>query len=121
MPHLTLEYTANLQSFDAAKALAELNQVMVDTGLFHEPDIKSRAIRLDTFQAGVLCEPRAFVHLTVGILSGRSPEERKRMADALLPVLTATVHSAFSGEIQLSVETLEIDRPSYAKTIIHGR
>jgi 5-carboxymethyl-2-hydroxymuconate isomerase len=121
MPHLTIEYTANLENFDAAKALAALNQVMVNTGLFHEPDIKNRAIRLDIFQAGVVCEPRAFVHLRVGILSGRSGEERKHMADALLPVLNATVHGAFSGEIQLSVETIEIDRPSYAKAIVHGR
>lgn len=121
MPHLTLEYTANLETFDAAKALTGLNQVMADTGLFSEPDIKSRALRLDIFQAGVLCEPRAFVHLRVGILSGRSPEELKQMADALLTVLNATVHSGFSGEIQLSVETIAIDRPSYAKAIVHGR
>lgn len=120
MPHLTLEYTANLLSFDAAKALTRLNQVISDTELFSEPDIKSRALRLDTFQAGVLCEPRAFVHLKVSILSGRSPDELKQMANTLLTVLNATVHNGFSGETQVSVETIAIDRPSYAKAIIHG-
>lgn len=120
MPHLTLEYTSNLPAFDAPKVLAALNQAMVDLNLYGEPDIKSRALRLDHFQAGIAPTPRAFVHLKAAILSGRSADERKQTAEALLSVLNATVDAPFLGEIQISVETIEIDRPSYAKAIIHG-
>lgn len=34
MPHLTLEYTNNLRLFDAAKALRELNDALIESKLF---------------------------------------------------------------------------------------
>lgn len=120
MPHLTLEYTANLQPFAAGETLARLNQAMLDTALFSEPDIKSRAIKVDSFQVGIAPATRAFIHVRVAMLAGRSDAERRETADALLVVLNAAVDRNFAGEIQLSVETVEINRPSYAKAIIHG-
>lgn len=120
MPHLTLEYSHNLSRLDPARTLAALNQVMLDSGLFNEPDIKSRASEFNTFQIGTHPAPRAFAHVRISMLVGRSNAERKELADAALAALIAAVDGQNKTEIQLSVETLEIDRPSYAKKVIHA-
>ena len=132
MPHLTLEYTRNLADFDPAQALAALNEAMFDSGLFGEADIKSRALACEQFCIGVEAAPRAFAHLRVALLSGRSGEERRQLAAQLLAALKTTVDGengqnsgqdsapVSGGEIQLSVETCDLDRPSYAKDVLHG-
>lgn len=120
MPHLTLEYTRNLSHFDATQALGALNEAMFDSGLFGEADIKSRALALDDFLVGVRDVPRGFAHVRVAMLSGRSDEERKALADALLAVLKTLVVGQTVGEVQISVETGDLHRPSYAKAVVHG-
>ena len=120
MPHLTLEYTCNLKHFNPADALAAINQAMFDSGLFGEADIKSRAIALDTFQIGVSAAPRAFAHVRIALLAGRSAEQRKTLAEAALAALSAILQAPPGTELQLSVETVDLDRPSYAKAVIHG-
>lgn len=120
MPHLTLEFTRNLAAFDPMRALAAVNKAMLDSGLFSEPDIKSRAIGLDCFQIGVRPGGRGFVHIRIAMLSGRSSDERKQLADAVLAALSPVVTVEPGMEIQLSVETVDLDRPSYAKAVIHG-
>lgn len=120
MPHLTLEYTTNLTGFPVESALVALNQAMLASGLFTDTDIKSRAIALEHFRVGQATAGRAFIHVRVALLAGRSPEARKALADALLAALTPTVNSIPGTEIQLSVETTELDRPSYAKAVLHG-
>lgn len=118
MPHLTLEYTHNLAAFDPADALTAVNEAMFDSGLFSEPDIKSRAIGLDCFQVGELPGERGFVHVRIAMLAGRSNEERKLLADKVLAALIPTVNRKKGLKIQISVETAEIDLPSYAKAVI---
>lgn len=120
MPHLTLEYTSNLAGFAPARALAAINAASVASGLFGESDIKSRALALDCFQVGVEAVPRGFVHVRIALLAGRGSEERKTLAAAVLAALAPTVDAPPGIEIQLSVETVELDRPSYAKAVIRG-
>lgn len=136
MPHLTLEYSANLATlaptFNPAAALAAINRAAFASGLFGEADIKSRALACEQFCIGVEAAPRAFAHLRVALLSGRSGEERRQLAAQLLAALKTTVNgengqnsgpagAPISGsEIQLSVETCDLDRPSYAKDMLHG-
>ena len=120
MPHLTLDYSPNLPGFDPAAALAAINQAAVASGLFDEADIKSRAIACAHFQVGLQPTGRAFAHLRAALLAGRSPAQRKELADRLLAALNATVDRKNGLKIQLSVETVEIDRASYAKEIVDG-
>ena len=120
MPHLTLEYTRNLNLPDASATLAALNAAMAGSGLFDEADIKSRAIALDNFKIGTAPAPRAFAHVRIALLAGRSSQQRKTLADAVLAALAVAVNGQIGTEIQLSVETVELDRTSYAKAVING-
>lgn len=120
MPHITLEYTDNLSSFDLALALRSINRVSIDCGLFREKDIKSRSRCVDSWQVGAGSENCAFIHVRISMLSGRQPEMRQRLAKQVMDELIRIVGDASGTELQLSVETAEIDRSSYAKVTHNG-
>jgi len=100
MPHLHMEYTANLAGLKADVALLRLNNALVASGQFAaESDIKSRAVKL-------------------ALLSGRSPEIKKQLADSLLAVVQELGPWPADVSVQLCVEILDIDRGPYAKALI---
>jgi 5-carboxymethyl-2-hydroxymuconate isomerase len=115
MPHLTLEYTDNLPDFNAADVLLELNRTLVASGHFRELDIKSRAIKLDNFVVGTSTDRRAFAHVKLAILSGRSPEAKLALSESLLRVLKGFDAATAEIHVQLCVEIQDIDRACYAK------
>ena len=118
MPHLTLEYSANLHAFDAQATLLAINTALAATGHFVEADIKSRSHRCDTFAVGTSSEPRAFVHADLSILSGRPLETQRELSASVLAVLQAQCSAPAGVHLQLSVQVLEIARESYAKVSI---
>jgi 5-carboxymethyl-2-hydroxymuconate isomerase len=115
MPHLTLEYTNNLPALDVKQALLKLNQALLASGQFEEIDIKSRAIRLDDFLVGTSSGGRAFIHLRLSILSGRSLQVQQALSASLLHAMRECCADLHVGHLQLSVEVLEIDRKIYSK------
>ena len=120
VPHCTLEYSDNLTDFAAGQMLAALNAGLLASGLFAEADIKSRAVRLEQFAVGVAPAPRAFVHLTLSVLSGRSVDERAALARRVLAVLEAGCSAPAATELQLSVDVAEMERATYAKIVRHA-
>ena len=125
MPHLTLEYTAGQPGFDPGAALKRINAAVIATGICGEPDIKSRAVELAHFRVGVEDEPRGFAprgfaHVRAALLSGRTPEQRKALSAAILEALKSLFPTPAAGTFQLTVETVDMDRGSYAKEILRG-
>ena len=120
MPHLTLEYTTNLDKLEPGRTLLALNQALVESGHFTDTDIKSRAIALDTWYVGTAPSGHAFAHVKLAILSGRSPEVKSALSASLLRVLRASCPDAGGLAVQLCVEVLDIDRASYAKDILNA-
>ena len=119
MPHLLLEYTPNLPELDADIALLRLNHALVASGQFAaEFDIKSRAVKVETFKVGTGMGERAFVHVKLALLSGRSPQIKKQLSESLLAVLQDLCEWPAGVEVQLCVELLDLDRDSYTKTAI---
>ncbi|AZE47347.1 putative 5-carboxymethyl-2-hydroxymuconate delta isomerase [Pseudomonas chlororaphis] len=118
MPHLHMEYTANLPQLDADKALLRFNHALVASGQFAEYDIKSRARKVETFRVGTGLGERAFVHVKLSLLSGRSPQIKKQLSQSLLTVLQELCEWPAGVELQLAVEILDIDRDSYGKLSI---
>ncbi|EJN20217.1 MULTISPECIES: 5-carboxymethyl-2-hydroxymuconate Delta-isomerase [unclassified Pseudomonas] len=119
MPHLHMEYTANLPQLNADVALIRLNNTLVGSGQFAaEFDIKSRAVKVETFKVGTAMSERAFVYVKLALLSGRSPEIKKQLSQSLLAVLQDLCEWPAGVEVQLCVELVDIDRESYSKTAI---
>jgi 5-carboxymethyl-2-hydroxymuconate isomerase len=112
MPHLTIEYSANLQqAVQAGDVLALAHDCMIQSGLFAVPaDIKTRAYRAGLFLVGT--DPAAsFAHATVHLLAGRTVEQKQALTQALLAVLRAALPSAN----QLSVDIRDMERETYRK------
>ncbi|OPK09126.1 5-carboxymethyl-2-hydroxymuconate Delta-isomerase [Pseudomonas sp. VI4.1] len=119
MPHLHMEYTANLPELNADVALIRLNNALVASGQFAaEFDIKSRAVKVETFKVGTALTERAFVHVKLALLSGRSGQIKKQLSDSLLAVVQDLCQWPTGIEVQLAVEILDIDRESYTKIAI---
>ena len=119
MPHLHMEYTANLPGLNADVALIRLNNALVASGQFAaEFDIKSRALKVETFKVGTALNERAFVHVKLALLSGRPPQIKKQLSESLLAVVQDLCEWPTGVEVQLCVEILDIDRESYTKTAI---
>jgi 5-carboxymethyl-2-hydroxymuconate isomerase len=119
MPHLHMEYTANLPGLNADLALIRLNNTLVGSGQFAaEFDIKSRAVKVETFKVGTALAERAFVHVKLAMLSGRSPQIKKQLSESLLAVVQDLCEWPTGVEVQVCVEILDIDRESYTKTAI---
>ena len=117
MPHLHMEYTANLTDLNADVALMRLNNALVGSGQFAaEFDIKSRAVKVETFKVGTALAERAFVHVKLALLSGRSAQIKKQLSESLLAVVQDLCEWPSDIEVQLCVEILDIDRDSYSKT-----
>lgn len=120
MPHLTLEYTNNLDAIDPDSILLALNHALVASGHFEESDIKSRAVALDTWRVGVSSTDHAFVHVRLAILSGRSAQVKSELSNALLRVLRVASKGLTAHPTQLCVEVQEIERASYAKEVLNA-
>lgn len=119
MPHLTIEYSTNLGTHITPALLHAANAALLGTGQFQEADIKSRAIGLDSFAIGTADAPRAFVAARLSTLSGRTALTKREIAQTLLAALELALPD--NGlELQTSVEILDIDRDSYAKSHRHG-
>lgn len=112
MPHCIVEYSREtLADGDVAVLLDQLHQAVFATGLYPEPNIKVRAIPVDhVLVAGA---PSPFLHATVRILSGKAPEQRRQISEAVYGVL-----ETFRGDVPaITVEIVEMERDSYSKKL----
>lgn len=121
MPHLHVEYSDNLRDLDVDRLLLRLNHALVGSGQFaDELDIKSRAVALASFRVGIAPLARAFAHVKLAILSGRSAEVKRQLSASLLEVLKEAIPARAGLDVQLCVEVLDIDRDSYSKVHLPG-
>jgi len=115
MPHLTLEYTDNLQ-FDVQPLLARLHAELVATGAVNLKGIKSRAIRHSAYRIADGNEEYAFVHINLLIREGRPFEVQRDAAQRVMDVLKETFGDRFEkGHLSLSVDIKEM-RDGIAQT-----
>ena len=108
MPHLTLEYTANLE-FEVQPLLARLHEELVATGAVNLKGIKSRAICHTDYRIADGDPNYAFVHVNLLIREGRPLEIQKEAAQRVMEVLKTTFGQRFeSGHLSLSVDIKEM-------------
>jgi 5-carboxymethyl-2-hydroxymuconate isomerase len=108
MPHLTLEYTDNL-NFDVQRLLARLHDEIVATGAVNLKGIKSRAIRHSEYRIADGDEGYAFVHVNLLIRKGRPLEIQQEATQRVMAVLKDTFGDRFENEyLSLSVDLKEM-------------
>lgn len=120
MPHLVLEYTANLlPDFEPMQALHRMNTVLLASGEFVPDHIKSRAIRLDEYLVGD-DEPGGYMHARLHLLAGRDPKVKGAITEGLVAALRSCVSGPAGLPVQITAEALDMDRAAYSKSIVHN-
>jgi 5-carboxymethyl-2-hydroxymuconate isomerase len=113
MPHCIIEYAKEIeQSLAVSKLLLGVHQTVVESQLFEEPSIKTRAIAYEHYLTGGDKIP--FIHVTLKILFGRNHQQKKDLTKLVLDKLSEIV----VPPISLSVEVIDIEKVSYKKLVI---
>jgi 5-carboxymethyl-2-hydroxymuconate isomerase len=111
MPHLVVEYSANIESrFALAGLLDRLHEVAVSTGMFPLGGIRIRAYRADHYRIAD-CDPdNAFVHVTATVGTGRSLEAREAASQQIFIALCAALEPLQAeGPLAISFNMREFD------------
>jgi len=108
MPHLTLEYTDNLE-FDVQPLLARLHSELVATGAINLKGLKSRTVRHTEYRIADGNPEYAFVHVNLLIREGRPLEVQKDASQRVLEALKDTFGERFENSyLSLSVDIKEM-------------
>ncbi|NHC03197.1 5-carboxymethyl-2-hydroxymuconate isomerase [Acinetobacter sp. 187] len=120
MPQMIVEYSNNIQNLDAQRLMMDLNQALFETGLIGHPDeIKTRTRINADFLIGFGETGQAYIHVCLAILTGRTAEQKTKMADVLISALEAfKAYEAKDLNVQLCVELTEMPREDYRKVAI---
>lgn len=124
MPHLIVEYSANIEeALKLPELLTRLRDCAVASGVFPLGGIRLRGARRDHYLIADGDPANAFVHLTARIGQGRTLEIRQSIAQALFDVLCSQLAELYAERgLGISVEIQEIDAAtSLKKNNLHER
>lgn len=111
MPHITIEYTANLEpELQLNTLIAALHGAAAGVEAFPRAGLRTRAERRDHYLVADGHPDNAFIHLTLRIAHGRSLDVRKAAGDQLFDVLCRELQPLLARRpLALSFEISEID------------
>ena len=116
MPHLYVEYSANLAGLPERQLLTELNTAICGHPTVTDPlDVKSRIACVQQFVIGTAPGLNGFVHAQLHLLSGRTPEVKKELSDRIAAVLRHLTPHPAGMLVQLSVDIVDMERSCYYK------
>ena len=111
MPHLIVEYSANLErDLDIPRLVAGVHAAALETGVFPIGGIRTRAERREIYAVADSHPDNAFIHVQARIGAGRMPEVRQKAAEHIFAAVKAETAKAFvSRPLGLTFEIVEID------------
>ncbi|RRH98458.1 5-carboxymethyl-2-hydroxymuconate Delta-isomerase [Mesorhizobium tamadayense] len=124
MPHMAIEYSANLDAkVDMGALCALVSRTILETGLFEPGAVRVRAFRAVSYAIADRLSENGFIDMNFRIGKGRSTEEKKRAGEAIFAAVTHHLASLFATpHFALSLEIREIDAElSWKKNAIHPR
>lgn len=121
MPHIQVEYSANIQSLDTTGLLSDINQALIATGVVQAQDLKSRITMNSDYLIGLVDDEveQAYIHVQLSILSGRTDAEKAKLQDQVLMALQRfKVTCPKKLQVQLSSELIEMSKVFYRKAVV---
>ena len=124
MPHVIVEYSANLEAdLSPRKLVDRIHAAIVATGVYPLGGVRVRAARRDVY-AIADCDPdNAFVAILIRMGRGRDEETRTRVSKDVMAALADETSASFARRgLSLSVEIQEIDEAGASrKNNLHER
>ena len=111
MPHLIVEYSANLEpGLDIPGLVTALHEAALETGVFPIGGIRTRAERRDVYRIADGHADNTFIHVQARIGTGRTAEVRQQAAEHIFARLKAQTANVFANRpLGLTLEIVEID------------
>lgn len=111
MPHVIVEYSANIEAEIAPQRLVEeLHQAALASGIAEPVAVRTRLMRREHFRVGDGAPENAFVHIDIRARKGRTLEQKKAAVQALYDQANKTLDAVFRARpLALTVEIHEID------------
>jgi len=118
LPHIVIEYSANLEGELAPMRLVEaLHTEALETGVFPLAGLRTRAERRELYLIADGDPDHIFIAVTVRIGQGRDAATRLRIAEVLMAVLERETAEIFPRRgLALSLDVSEIDGTASLKT-----
>lgn len=124
MPHLRLEYSANLEEkADMAAVCAAAHEAILATGIFELGAPRVRAYPAPHYAIADRHAENAFLDMVFRMGAGRSDTDKKRTGEAIMAAVAAELAPLFAApHFALSLEIVEIDAAMSWKTnSMHAR
>ena len=113
MPHIIIDFSNDIADQVEMDALLDaVHRGAMDSNLFPEYDIKTRALGYEFHRTGQTRD--SFLHVAVHLLSGRSDEQKSMLSECIL----AHIEPLLPHVISVSVEIYDIHRESYRKRVL---
>lgn len=111
MPHLIVEYSANLEPvLDLDALLDRLHATAIETGMFPLGGIRIRAHRTDRYRIADCAPENAFVHVTAIVGAGRPLDKRETVSATLFDAICEELESIFdTSPVAISFNMREFD------------
>ena len=111
MPHLIVEYSANLeQRIDISALVSAVHAAALETGVFPIGGLRTRAERRDIYLIADTHPDNAFVHVQARIGHGRDAAVRQSAAEHIFAAVKRVTNDAFAvSPLGLTLEIVEID------------
>ena len=109
MPHLTLEYSANLTAdVDMAAFCTVMRDAMVETGIFPLGGIRVRAFPCETYVIADGDPAHAYLHMICRAGHGRAEDVRVAAAETIYAAAEAFLKPRVTGPFALSLDFDEL-------------
>ncbi len=117
MPHIQIEYSANLAGqLDFPVFLRALRDSALATGVFPLGGIRVRAYQADHYVVADGHPDNAFVHIVLRVGHGRDLETRKRACETIFAAACAQLQQLYASiPLGISLEMQEVDAVLTAK------
>jgi 5-carboxymethyl-2-hydroxymuconate isomerase len=117
MPHLIVEYSANLEKrIDIPDLVRKVHTATLATGVFDPASVRTRAERREHYAIADGHPDNSFVAVSVRIASGRDAETRKRIGKTIFDSLCGYLAPVYEASpIGISLEVQDMDTVEFRK------
>ncbi|MEU8851557.1 5-carboxymethyl-2-hydroxymuconate Delta-isomerase [Streptomyces sp. NPDC048564] len=115
MPQITVDYSEQLaDDFDRPGFARGLHTAVVEIAAAKPPACKTQFRRTENTTVGEDTEGHGVVHVTIGLLAGRTDETKARLTETVLELVRQHLKPADGLALHVSAEVRDLD-PSYRK------
>jgi 5-carboxymethyl-2-hydroxymuconate isomerase len=111
MPHVIVEYSANIEKeISPERLVEEIHAAAIASGIAEPVAVRTRLKRREHFRVGDGSPENAFVHIDIRARKGRPLEQKKHAVQAIYDQANKTLDPVFKARpLALTVEIHEID------------